>query len=62
VETGKTHEQIEGEILRQQLLDERSEDYQSHTGLLGREMEIVETQARIVEEDRKAQAKIGARA
>lgn len=58
-ETGKTHEQIEAEKLRQQLLDERSEDYNSHLGLIGREAEIVETQARVVEEDRRLQRQSG---
>lgn len=58
-ETGKTHEQIEAEKLRQELLDERSEDYNSHLGLIGKETEIVETQARIVEEDRRLQRQAG---
>lgn len=58
-ETGKTHEQIEAEKLRQELLDERSEDYNSHMGLIGREAEIVETQARLVEEDRRLQRQAG---
>lgn len=58
-ETGKTHEQIEAEKLRQQLLDERSEDYNSHLGLIGREAEIVETQARVVEEERRLQRQSG---
>lgn len=52
-EAGKTHDQIEAEKLRRQLLEERSDDYNSHLGLLGREKEIVEIQARIVEENRK---------
>jgi gamma-carbonic anhydrase len=53
-EAGKTHDQIEGEKLRRQLLDERSDDYNSHLGLLGKEQEIVETQARLIEANRKA--------
>lgn len=60
VECGKTHEQIEAEELRQKLMDERSEDYNSHLGLLGREREIVEVQARFVESDREEQRKVGA--
>lgn len=59
-ECGKTHEQIEAEKLRQSLIEERSEDYNSHMGLLGRETEIAEVQARIVEEDREEQRKVGA--
>lgn len=58
-EAGKTHEQIEAEKLRQELLDERSEDYNSHMGLIGKEAEIIETQARIVEEDRRLQRQSG---
>lgn len=60
VECGKTHEQIEAEKLRQQLLDERSHDYNSHLGLVGREREIVEVQASFIEADRQAQSKVGA--
>lgn len=59
VEAGKTHEQIEAEKLRYELLNERSEDYNSHLGLLGREEEIVEEQAKIVEEDRRLQRQAG---
>lgn len=59
IETGKTHEQIEAEKLRQELLEERSEDYNSHLGLIGREAEIVEIQARIVEEDQRLQRQAG---
>lgn len=59
VETGKTHAQIEAEALREGLLSERSEDYNSHMGLIGREEEIVETQARLVEEDRRLQRAAG---
>lgn len=59
VECGKTHEQIEAEKLRQTLLDERSDDYNSHLGLLGREREIVEVQARFIENDREEQRKVG---
>lgn len=58
-EAGKTHEQIEAEKLRQELLDERSDDYNSHMGLIGREAEIVEIQAKIVEEDRRLQRQAG---
>jgi gamma-carbonic anhydrase len=54
VEAGKTHDQIEGEKLRRHLLDERSNDYNSHLGLLGKETELVETQAGIIEANRKA--------
>lgn len=53
-ENGKTHEVIESEKLRRALLDERSDDYNSHIGKLGQEKEIVEVQARIIEENRKA--------
>ena len=60
-ENGKTPDQIEGEIIRQQLMDERSDDYHSHLGLTGREAEIVEIQANIIEEDRVEHAKIGER-
>lgn len=59
VETGKTHEQIEAEKLRQELMDERSDDYNSHLGLLGKEKEIVEDQARFIEEDRRLQRQAG---
>lgn len=59
LEAGKTHEQIESEKLRQKLLDERSDDYNSHLGLLGKERELVETQARIIEGERQLQAKVG---
>lgn len=59
-ECGKTHEQIEAEKLRQMLIEERSEDYNSHMGLLGREREVAEIQARIIENDREEQRKIGA--
>lgn len=52
-EAGKSPDQIEAEKLRRQLLEERSDDYNSHLGLLGREEEIVETQARIIESHRK---------
>lgn len=58
-ENGKTHDQIEAEKLRQQLLEERSDDYHSHIGVLGREHEIVETQARLIEQEREAQASVG---
>lgn len=58
-ETGKTPEQVEAEKLRQELLDERSEDYNSHMGLLGREKEMAEAQARLVEEDRRLQRQAG---
>lgn len=58
-ENGKTHDQIEGEILRQTLLDQRSDDYHSHIGVTGREEEIVEIQAKLIEEDRAEQAKAG---
>lgn len=53
-EAGKTHEQIEGEKLRRELLDERSDDYNSHLGQLGQERELVETQARLIEKNRQA--------
>jgi gamma-carbonic anhydrase len=53
-EAGKTHEQIEGEKLRRQLLDERSDDYNSHLGKLGQERELVEVQAQLIEKNRKA--------
>lgn len=59
-ECGKTHEQIEAEKLRQQLMDQRTEDYNSHMGLLGKEEQIVETQARVIEADREEQRKVGA--
>ncbi|KAI0566851.1 carbonic anhydrase gamma type [Gracilaria domingensis] len=59
-ECGKTHEQIEAEKLRQGLMEERSEDYNSHLGLLGKEKEIVETQATLIEQDREEQRKVGA--
>lgn len=59
-ECGKTHEHLEAEKLRQELLEERTDDYNSHMGLLGREREVVEIQARIVEQDREDQRKIGA--
>ncbi|CAN8061754.1 unnamed protein product [Agarophyton chilense] len=58
-ECGKTHEQIEAEKLRQALMEERSEDYNSHLGLLGKEKEIVETQATHIERDREEQRKVG---
>lgn len=60
VECGKTHEQIEAEKLRQALLEERSDDYNSHLGLLGKEREIVEVQAIRAEEEVEAQRKVGA--
>lgn len=59
-ENGKTHEQIEAEILREELLRHRSDDYHSHLGVVGQEKELIETQARIVEESRKKQAAAGA--
>lgn len=52
-ETGKTHDQIEGEKLRRVLLDQRSDDYNSHLGKLGQERELVEVQAQIIEKNRK---------
>jgi gamma-carbonic anhydrase len=52
-EAGKTHDRIEAEKLRRQLREERSDDYNSHLGLLGREDIIIETQARIIEANRK---------
>jgi gamma-carbonic anhydrase len=52
-EAGKTHDQIEAEKLRRELRDERSDDYNSHIGILGKEDIIIETQARIIEENRK---------
>lgn len=52
-EAGKTHEQIESEKLRRELLDERSDDYNSHIGKLGQERELVETQARLIEKNRQ---------
>lgn len=52
-EAGKTHDQIEAEKLRRELLEERSDDYNSHLGLLGKEEEIIEVQARVVEQNRK---------
>lgn len=58
-ECGKTHEQVEAEKLRQTLLEERTEDYESHMGLLGREREMVDIQARLIEEEREAQRKAG---
>ncbi len=58
-ECGKTHEQIESEKLREELLRDRSEDYHSHLGITGQESSFIETQARIVEEDRKKQAAAG---
>lgn len=60
VECGKTPEQIEAEKLRQELMEERSEDYNSHMGLLGREEEVAETQARLIEQDADEQRKAGA--
>lgn len=58
-ECGKTHDQIEAEKLREELLRDRSEDYHSHLGITGQEASFIETQARIVEEDRKKQAAAG---
>lgn len=58
-ECGKTHEQLEAEQLRQTLLEQRTEDYESHVGLLGREREMVDIQARLIEEEREAQRKAG---
>lgn len=58
-ECGKTHEQLEAEALRQMLTEERTEDYNSHLGVLGQEKEIVETQARLIEAEREEQRKIG---
>lgn len=52
-EAGKTHDQIEGEKLRRTLLDQRSDDYNSHIGKLGQERELVEVQAQIIEKNRK---------
>lgn len=58
-ENGKSHDQIEAERLREELLRDRSDDYHSHLGIVGREKEIIETQARIVEAERRAQAAAG---
>lgn len=58
-ENGKTHDQIEAEKLREELLRDRSEDYHSHLGITGQEDSFIETQARIVEEERRVQAAAG---
>lgn len=58
-ETGKTHDQIEAEKLREELLRDRSDDYHSHLGIVGQEREFIETQAQIVEAERKKQAAAG---
>lgn len=58
-ECGKTHEQIEAEALRQELMEERLEDYNSHMGLVGQEREVAEIQATFVEKDREEQRKVG---
>lgn len=58
-ECGKSYDQLEAEELRQTLLEERSDDYESHMGLLGRENEMVEIQARYIEAERETQRKAG---
>lgn len=60
VECGKTFEQLEAEALRQELMEGRTEDYNSHVGILGREEEVIEGQAQLIETDREEQRKIGA--
>lgn len=59
-ECGKTFEQLEAEALRQGLMEERTDDYNSHVGIIGREEEMIEGQARLIEADREEQRKVGA--
>lgn len=58
-ECGKTHQQIEAEKLKRELLEPRDEDFHSHHGLLGREEEMVDRQVEFIMQDRKKQASAG---
>lgn len=58
-ENGKTFDQIEAERLREELMRDRSNDYHSHLGIVGKEVDFINTQAKIVEDEREAQAAAG---
>jgi len=52
IENSKSFAELQAEQLRRELREDRSEDYSSHTGTLGKEEEIVERQARLAEAER----------
>ena len=58
-ECGKTHEQIESEKLKRELMDERDLDYQSHLGIIEENEEDVDRQVKMILKDRKQQAAAG---